>query len=168
VVEILSKRSDIAKYAVVESALVVPCKKSIHSKLAAIKLVYELSRQKWVARMRARALCVIPEAFSQYYQESLHISYASWSNVKKSKTEYAAPAALSMSNAKVLVIIGSEEIKAMDQSVRLFMNAVPDPHICIVPEMRHGELSLAHCTEYLALIKHFIMCPCEHKTREPL
>lgn len=167
-VEILSERPEITEYAVVESAPVVPHRAPIRAGFATTRLAYRLSRLKWLARIRAKALCVVPGAFSRYYQDRLRISYGSWRNVKRSRAGYAAPAGLGMSGAKVLVVIGAEEIEEMDPSVRLFMSTVRESRICIVPDMGHGELSLAHCTEYLALIKHFMMCPREHKTREPL
>ncbi|MEM5770137.1 MAG: alpha/beta hydrolase [Bacillota bacterium] len=157
VVEMLSERAEIAEYALVESTLVVPYENSLRSRFAASRLAYVLSRQKWLARPLAKALCVKPELFPLYYQDCLHISYASWLNIEKSRTGYAVPKTLGTSTAKVLIIIGSEEIKAMDKSVRLLMNTVQKPYVCVVPEMKHGELSLAHCTEYLALVKNFMM-----------
>ncbi|SBV94725.1 Alpha/beta fold family hydrolase [uncultured Eubacteriales bacterium] len=154
VIEILSKRVGIAKYAVVESTLVVPNKRPFEIRTIAARLVLALIHQKWLAWLFSKKLCVSPETFLQYYQDSQNISYASWINIEKSRTHYVAPSTLSKSDTKVLIIIGSKEIKAMDKSVRLLMNGIPQSRVCIVPEMRHGELSLAHCTEYLALIQY--------------
>lgn len=154
VIEILSKRENIAKYAIVESTSVVPIKGPSIIRNIASRLSFALNRQKWLAKLFSKKLCVTPEMFLQYYQDSLNISYESWMNIEKSRTQYIAPTTLSKSDTKVLIIIGSKEIKAMDKSVRLLMNGIPQSRVCIVPEMKHGELSLAHCTEYLALIQH--------------
>lgn len=154
VIEILSKRDDIAKYAVVESTLVVPNKGPSKIRNIVSRLIFVLNRQKWLARIFSKKLCVTPELFLQYYQDSLNISYESWINIETSRTHYIAPTTLSKSNSKVLIIIGSTEIKSMDQSVRMLMSGIPQCRVCIVPEMKHGELSLAHCTEYLALMQH--------------
>lgn len=156
VVDILSKRADIAKYAVIESALVVPLGGATRFIAKSSGLFYGLIRQKWFARIQAKALYVKDSLFAQYYSDSQNISKESLINISASNADYSVPNTLKITKAKVLIIIGGEEVRIMDKSVRKLISMLPQAQVCIVPGMKHGELSLARCTEYLALIKQFM------------
>ncbi|MCR6547150.1 alpha/beta hydrolase [Dehalobacterium formicoaceticum] len=157
VVEILSQRADIAKYAVVESALVVPPTGVIRFMVKSGSLFYGLIRQRWFARIQAKALYVPESLFDQYHRDSQNISKESLINIFTRNTDYTAPDTLKNTKAKVLIIIDGEEVRIMDKSVRKLMSVLPHSRVCIVPGMKHGELSLARCKEYLALIKQFMV-----------
>lgn len=107
--------------------------------------------------MQAKALYVPESLFDQYYRDSQSISKASLINIFASNIDYAAPDTLKNTKAKVLIIIGGEEVRIMDKSVRKLMSMLPQSQVCIVPGMKHGELSLTRCKEYLALIKQFMV-----------
>lgn len=155
-IEILSRRSEIAEYAIVQSISVVPSAIKTSFIIVASKLLYKIFRQKYLAKIISKRLCIREEMFSQYYQDSLKISYKSWINIKRISTEYSLPSMLDKSKAKVLIIVGTEEIKAMDKSVRLIMKTIPKSYVCIVPEMKRGELSLINVTEYLTAITNYV------------
>lgn len=157
VVEVLSKKADIAKYAILESASVVPLT-AITTRFMAFscQLFYGIICKKSFAKMRAKAHCIKKDMFERYYEGSLNISKQSLVNIAMSNAGYAVPDALRNTEAKILIIIGSKEIRMMDKSVRKLMSMLPQSQVCIVPGMKHGEVSLVHCTEYLALINHFM------------
>ena len=156
VVEVLSQRTDIAEFAVIQSALIVPHKGVTPLTVTACRLFYGLISRKWFARILAKVLCVKKDLFEQYYKDSQSISKESLIHFAVSNGSYTAPGALKSAKAKVLIIIGSKEIRRMDQSVRTLMSILPQSRVCIVPEMRHGELNLVHCKEYMALINRFM------------
>ena len=155
-VELLSQRTDVAQYAIIESALVVPDAGTTCFTVMAYKLLYGLIRQRWFARIQAKVLCIQEEMFTQYYEDSLNISRESLINIAISNASYAAPGTLKNTKAKALIIIGSKEIRRMDKSVRKMMNAIPASQVCIAPGMRHGEFGLGYHTEYLALFKRLM------------
>lgn len=154
--EVLSRRADIAKYAIIQSASVVPRKYLTRAIVTIYRLFYRLNRQRWFAKIQAKALCVKTDRFEQYYKDNACISRGSLINIARSHIGYAAPDMLKNTEARVLIAIGSEEIRRMDQSVRKLMGMLPQAQICIMPGMKHGELSFEYCTQYLALVNHFM------------
>lgn len=156
IVDVLAQRADIAKYIVIESALVMPLSGVTRFIAKSSSLFYSLIHQKWFARMQAKALYVRENLFDQYYSDSLSISKQSLTNISTSNADYTAPDTLKFAKAKVLIIIGGEEVRIMDKSVRKLISMLPQARVCIVPDMKHGELSLSRCKEYLALIKQFM------------
>lgn len=156
VIEVLSQRTDIAEYAILESALVVPANCKIRVAIPTCKSFYRLRRKRWFAKLQASTLCVKQDMFEQYYKDSLTISRESLSNIALSISSYAVPDGLKNTKAKALIIFGFKERKIIDKSVRKLMKTIPDSQVCIVPGMRHGEFSRVHYMEYLALIKHFM------------
>ena len=68
--EILSVRADIAQYALIESALVLPIKGTV-AMASANKLLFGLIKKKWYSRIQAKALAVPEEWFDLYYEDSV-------------------------------------------------------------------------------------------------
>jgi pimeloyl-ACP methyl ester carboxylesterase len=155
-IEILAKRANITEYAIIESALVYPPDRTTWFTVPACKLFYSLISKRWFAKLQARTLCITKDMFEQYYKDSLNISKESLINIILNNGSYTVPDGLKNTNAKVLIIFGFKEVRIMDKSIRKLMNTIPDSQVCIAPGMRHGEFSLVHYTEYLAVIKHFM------------
>lgn len=156
VLEVLSRRADIAEFAIVESALVVPAKETTRLKVLACKFFYGLMRQKWFAKIQANALCVKKDLFEQYYSDRLNISKQSLINIVASNGNYSVPDTFKNTRAKMLTIIGSKEIRQMDQSVRKLTHMLPLSQVCIVPAMKHGDLRFISDMEYFGLLKRLI------------
>lgn len=155
-VEMLSKRTDITKYAILVSTSVIPAKSIMCFKVLVDKLFYGLMCQKWFAKTQAKIHCVKKDLFEQYYRDSLNISKESLVNMAVSSGEYEVPDTLKNTKAKALIIIGSKEIRRMDQSVRKLMHIIPCSQVCIVPGMKHGELGFIDYSEYWILLKRFM------------
>ncbi len=155
-VEVLSKREDIAQYAIIESALVCPVKNVTWFMAPLCRLSYGLISKRWFSKLQARSLCIQKDMFEQYYSDSLNMSKESLIHMIVSNCSYIAPDALKNTKAKTLIIIGSKEVRKMDQSLRKLMDMIPDSQVCIADGMRHGEFSLVHYMEYLAVITRFM------------
>ena len=155
-VEVLSKRADIAKYAIIESTSVIPLKGLARLVVKSGGLFYGLAGKRWFARMQARALFVKEKLFDQYYRDRKSMHQESLINMAESNAGYTAPDTLKNTGAKMLIIIGTEEIRMLDQSVRKLMGMLPQAQVCVVPGVKHGKFSLAHSAEYLALLNRFM------------
>lgn len=153
--EMMARRPGIAEYALLQSASVIPRRKTIFLPIASSKPAYMLFRQKYFARLRARDLNVPAALFPRFYRDSLEISYASWKEIKESVAGYMLPEALCRSSASIFLLIGSKEIASVDKSVRLLMNTAADCRALIVPDMERGELRFTHFSEYLAIISRY-------------
>ena len=67
--EILSQRKDICKYAIVESVLVIPSKFTYSMIKPAFGSCYGLIKYKWVSKLQFKSLRIKPDLFDEYYKD---------------------------------------------------------------------------------------------------
>lgn len=153
VVEALSIRPDIARYALIESALVCP--------IAGIKLMagptygllYGLIEKRWFSRWQARSMGLPDEMLEDYYQDSRRMTKESLVNIALSNGNYRIKEGLAQTKATAMVIVGSGELQSMRRSAQLLHEAVPGSELVVAQGRRHGETSIAYPAEYLALFR---------------
>jgi len=154
-VETLSKRPNITQYAIIESALTIPIKGATAVTVPAYQLLYGLIKRRWFSKMQAKSLCVPDELFETYYQDSQKISKQSLINLTLSNGNYHLNPSIAATHAKVLIIVGSDEIKVMKESAELLHRTIPKSELYIAKNMKHGQLSLVHTEQYIKLLKSF-------------
>ncbi len=154
VVEALSQRADIARYAIIESPWVVPSKALTFLSALTGKLLYSLNHRKWYAKIRARELCINKNQVIQFYKDISSMTRETLVNISTNHASYAVSDSLKNTNATLLIILGSKEIKKMDASIHKLIDMVPKTKVFIVPGMKQGEFSLIHSTEYYYLFRH--------------
>lgn len=155
-VETLSIRPDIAKYAILESALVCPVPGTRLFTAPACAISYGLISKHWFSRLQARELCVPEEQFEEYYADSLKISRQSLVNTILSNGTYSLKTGIRQTTAQTLVIVGDREVKAERRSAKILCEAIPNSRFFLAEGMKHGEWSLRHPDEYAAQLKHFL------------
>lgn len=153
--EVLSQREDIADFAVVESALVIPIRKTTAMMAPINWLSFGLIRNKSFSKMQAKALCLPPEQFERYYQDSLKISKQSLMNMSRSNGNYALKKELSKTRSNVLIIVGEKELGIMKKSAQLLSDEINQNQLYIAEGMKHGEMSLMYPVRYVELIRSF-------------
>jgi len=151
VTEVLSVRRDIAEYAIIESALVLPIK-GVGAMVPVYKAVYGLIKRRWFSQMQAKSLLVPKELFEEYYNDSLKMSKQSLINITLSNGNYLIKDTLSDTRAIVLLIVGEKEIGIMKKSAQKLLNAIPGSKLFIAANMGHGEMSLRYPQKYKELI----------------
>jgi pimeloyl-ACP methyl ester carboxylesterase len=156
VTEVLSKRDDIATFAILESPLVIPIKAITVLTVPAFKLFYGLVKMKWLSKMQAKALFVPENMFQRYYSDSLKITKQSLINIILSNGNYALKDGIENTKTKVMIIVGSKERSIMKKSAQLLNDKIQGSRLYISEKMGHGELSLANPEEYVRVIKEFI------------
>ncbi|CAB1250012.1 MAG: alpha/beta hydrolase [Oscillospiraceae bacterium] len=154
-VEILSTKPDIAQYAIIESALTIPIKGTTAITVPAYQFLYGLIKKRWFSKLQAKSLCVPDELFETYYQDSQKISKQSLINLTLSNGNYYLKPSIAATHAKVLIIVGSDEIKVMKESAELLHRTIPKSQLYIAKNMKHGQLSLVHTEQYIKLLKNF-------------
>jgi pimeloyl-ACP methyl ester carboxylesterase len=147
VAEVLSERRDIAEYAIIESALVLPIK-GVNAMIPLYKMVYGLIKHRWFSKMQAKSLSVPEELFEFYYQDSLKMSKQSLINLTLSNGNYSMKKSISETKAKVLVMVGEKEIGIMRKSASILHETIPHSKLYIAPKMGHGEMSLRYPQRY--------------------
>ncbi len=156
VVEMLSQKDNIAEYAIIESALVSPIKGTTALTVPTYKLFYHLIKQKWFAKMQAKTLFVPNDMFEQYYEDSLKINKQSLINITLSNGNYELKDSIKKVQTKVLIIVGSKELKIMRNSAQKLHSSIPNSRLYIADNMGHGEISLVQYKKYLLLLREFL------------
>ncbi len=154
-VEVLSRRPNTAKYAIIESALVMPMKSVRYFAAPMYRLCYGLTKQRWFARLQAKSLCLPKEKVAQYYDDGLLIQRQSLINLTLSNSSYRLKNGLTKTRAKALVIVGERELRIMKQSAQALHLTIPESELYVAPAMKHGELSLLHPMQYAAILRAF-------------
>ena len=156
VVEILSQRSDICRYALIESALVKPMKLTTALIGPTFGMSYGLIKQKWFAKLQA-AYLGIPEAlFDDYFRDTCKIGKADMIAFLKANSMYTIKPSLSESKAKVKIVAGSKEQKSIRESALLLNRAIPESSMEILTGLRHGDLSINHPARYVRILTEWI------------
>jgi len=157
VTEVLTQREDIAEFAVLESALVLPIKGTKALTVPTFKLSYGLIKKRWFAKMQAKALFIPDAMFEQYYSDSLKISKQTLINTTLSNGTYLLKSEIEKTKAKVLIMVGEKEISQMKKSAQLLHEKIPDNELMVLPKMGHGELSMVHPAEYVKILEKFFV-----------
>ena len=153
--EVLRLQPDIARFAVLESALLckVPGMEAMSAPLA--RMSYGLLRLRWFAHWQASAMCMPEALFERYYTDSLRISKATLVQTLVSNAAYRMHPSLAQTTARTLIVAGSKELGAMQASAKLLRQTIPDSALWIAPGLKHGEWSLAQPEAFVKRVVAF-------------
>ena len=155
-VEMLSQRKDICRYALLESVLVKPMKLTHALIEPTFGMSYGLIKQKWFAKVQADFLGIPKALFDDYYRDTCAISKADMIAFLKANSIYTIKSGLSETKAKVKIAAGAKEQKNMRDSAVLLNQAIPGSSMEILPELRHGDLSLNKPERYVKILTDWI------------
>lgn len=154
--EILSQRSDICQYAIVESALVVPSKLTHAMIRPAFGSCYGLIRQNWFSKLQFRSLKIRSDLFDCYFRDTCAISKQDMISFMEANSLYALKEPIKNCSAKVHVLIGEKEKRVMRKSAEIIHKAIPDSTLQILPGLYHGEFSINHGNVYADKIREIV------------
>lgn len=142
--EMLSQRGTICRYAVIESASVIPS--GITNALIGPTFAssYSLIRKKWFANMQFRYLRIREDLFEEYYRDTSRISKNNMIAFLKANTAYEMKPGFHNARAGVRIIVGGREQKKMRRSAQLLHEILPGSRLEIKDGLYHGEYSLNH------------------------
>ena len=155
-VEMLSQRKDICRYALLESVLVKPMKLTHALIEPTFGMSYGLIKQKWFAKVQADFLGIPKALFDDYYRDTCAISKADMIAFLKANSLYAIKPDLAETKAKVKIAAGAKEQKNIRDSAVLLNRAIPESSMEILPELRHGDLSLNKPERYVKILTDWI------------
>ena len=158
--EMLSQRADICRYAIIESASVMPSKMTKALVTPSISPSYGLIRRKWFARLQFNYLGMDESYFDDYYRDSVRISKDNMIAFLKASVDYAVKPQLSACLSRVHIIVGERETRQMLESGKLLNDRLPNSQLEIKPGLKHGEYSLNKPLEYVREIIDMLK---EHK-----
>ena len=155
-VEILSQRPEICRYAILESALVFPMRVTHALVKPTYSLCYPLIRQRWFARLQFRSLHIQPELFEDYYRDTAGLTRPDMIAFLEANANYRLEDSLRSCAAQTLVLAGSRELPAMKRSAKALAAKLPHARLEILSGYTHGELSLNHSRQYVDKLLHLL------------
>ena len=151
-VEMLSQRRDICKFALIESALTLPMRITAALIRHAFSLSYPLIRQRWFAKLQFAALRIKPSLFEAYFSASAAIAKENMTAFLMANAGYHIKSSLQSCRAKALVLVGGKERSLMKKSAEIIHQNIPGSCLEILRGYRHGELSVNHPELYVEKI----------------
>ena len=155
-VEMLSQRKDICRFALIESALVIPMPFTNALISPMFEMSYGIISNKKFAKLQFDTLKIKPDLFDDYYKDTCKIKKQDMINFLKANSSYKLKDSLKNTTAKVLVIAGGKEQQKMIRSAKLLSEIILNSSLSIIDNYYHGELSLNHPEDYVNLITQLI------------
>ena len=153
--EMLSQRPDICRYALIESALVIPSRLTAALIAPTFGTSYGLIKQRWFAKMQAAYLGIPKELFEDYYRDTCAITKADMIAFLKANCIYEIKTGVAKTTAKVKIVAGSKEQKNILESAKLVHNGILGSQLEILSGLRHGDLSINHPERYVQMLKEW-------------
>lgn len=154
--EMLSQRKNICKYAIAESAAVLPSKVTDALIGPSVGSSYGLIRNRSFAKLQFRSLHMTPTLFEDYYRDTCAIRKSDMIAFLKANTSYSLKPAISETSASVHLFAGAKENRRILRSLDVIYNAVPGSRKTVIPGLYHGAFSLNHPEEYAQTVNHLM------------
>ncbi len=147
--EMLSQRKSICRFAMVESAAVIPSKLTYSLIKPAFGSCYGLIRQKWFSKLQFRSLRMRPELFHDYYPDTCGITKQNMIAFLQESSMYFMKKPLAECMAEIHLFVGERENKRILLSARKLHETLEKSSLHVLPTMYHGEFSLNHANLYV-------------------
>jgi len=141
-VEILARRWDICRFAVIESASVIPSRFTNALIRPTFSASFGLVRRKWFAKMQFRYLRIRKELFDDYYRDTCLIAKENMIRFLCASTMYHCGEKLKKCSARVRIVAGGREQRSILKSARALNKLIPDSSLDIKKGFYHGEYSI--------------------------
>jgi len=141
-IAMLSKKSNLIDFAMINSALVkpVPFAKTLTKSMM---FAFPLVRNKAFSNIQAKSM-YIDEAYQDiYYQESCQLNKDSFVRMMNENMSFSIANSFKNSTSKILVTVGVKERKIMKDSMKEIIKSNPNCKGYIIPRIGHG-FSLAN------------------------
>ena len=154
--EILSQRKDICKYAIIESALVIPSKLTYSMIKPAFGSCYRLIRYKWFSKLQFKSLKINPELFDEYYKDTCGISKSNMIAFLQENSMYSLKNTFSDCMANMHIFVGEKENAVIKKSASIIQKNSRNSSLYVLPDMYHGEFSINHPADYVCRILEIV------------
>lgn len=140
--EVLSQRSQICDFAVIESALACPMPVTAALVKPAFSLCYPLIKMRWFSRLQCWSLGIRMSLFEAYYRDTSCIEKADLIAFMTANAAYRLRNTLAQCCAKTLVLVGGRERRIMKRSAHMICKCLPSARLEVLKDLQHGELSI--------------------------
>jgi len=154
--EMLAQRSDLCRFAVIESALALPMRLTAALIQPAYALCYPLVKKRWFARLQFRALRLPPALFEAYFADTAAITRQDMTAFLAANSNYCIKSTLAGCTARTLVLVGGSERPIMKRSAKKIAACLPHAQLEVLPGYAHGQLSINHADRYVQTLLRLI------------
>ena len=154
--EILSQKKDICKFALIESALVVPSKFTYAMIKPVFGSCYGLIKHKWFSKLQFKSLRIKPNLFEDYFQDTCGISKSNMIAFLEANALYGIKPSIVNCSAKSYIFVGEKENRAMQKSAKIIHEKLQGSLLKILPKMYHGEFSINYSDDYVNQILNIV------------
>lgn len=154
--EILSHSKDICKYAIVESALVMPSKLTYFIVKPAFGSCYGLIKYEWFSKLQFQSLRIKSNLFDDYYKDTCAITKSDMIAFLQANALYCLKDSIEECETLVQILVGENESCAMKKSAKLIHEKLQGSYIKLLPDMYHGEFSINHADDYVRKLLELI------------
>ncbi len=154
--EMLEQRRDICKYAIIESALIIPQRIINGCVKPSVYMSYGLIKKRWFARLQFHVLRMKREMFENYYEDTCQISRKSLVAILKANMSYQMKETVKECGAKVLIQVGKKESRMMIASAKKIHKLLPESELEIIEGCYHGEISMKQAKDYVKRLKRVL------------
>lgn len=154
--EVLSRKSDICDFAIIESALAMPMKATQKMIKPAFSMSYGLISKKWFSKMQFNSLRIRNDLFEDYYRDTCKITKENMIAFMEANSKYKIKDTLQDTKARVLVVVGNKERPIMKKSANMINEKIRASRMEIIPKYSHGELSINNPDRYISIINELI------------
>ena len=141
-VEALSQRSNLCRYALIESALTLPMPLTAALLRPSVALSWPLVKKRWFAKAQFRSLHIDPVFFEEYFRDSAAVTRENMTAFLAANSRYSLKPGFAQCEARTLILAGGRESSVMQRSAELLHRTLPGSALEVLPGLRHGELSL--------------------------
>ena len=146
--EILSQKKDICRYALIESASVVPSKFTYAMVKPAFGSCYGLIKLRWFSRLQFKSLKIKQELFEEYFRDTCGISKSNMIAFLEANALYCIKPSVADCSAKSYVFVGEKENRVMQKSAKIIYQKLQESLFQVLPKMYHGEFSINHAEAF--------------------
>lgn len=154
--EMLARRRDICRYALVESAAVIPDPVTNALTGPAFGASWGLVKNRTFAKLQFASLGIRQDLFEDYYRDTCLIGKEDMTAFMKASTAYRLNGGIAGTKAEVHVFAGEKEVRRILRSADEICRKVPGCRKTILPGMRHGEFSINHPDMYARAVRDII------------
>ena len=154
--EILSRKRDICRFALIESAMVIPSRLTRAMIRSAFGSCYGLIKQRWFAQLQFRSLRIKAELFEEYFRDTCGISKANMIAFLEANASYRIKPSFADCAAKTCLLVGEREPKSVRKSAEVIRDALPGSILRVLPSRHHGEFSINNAGNYARTVREII------------
>lgn len=136
--QMLSDRSIVIDYAIINSALVKPSKLGSKMISPIIRLTYPLIKSRTFSKLQAKTLFIGEDYFERYYTESNQMKRSTLVRILKENMSFEIPPGFNEAQGKILVTVGEKEKSVMKKSAVEIINCNENCTAVMISGTGHG------------------------------